>query len=103
MPSWPVSRASVHCQAAEVVQRAPILAVVGGLHTFAASDESLAWTAQKLKEAGLRHLLAGHCTGIEAAFRIRQLAGLDRKTAVVSSVGSSFTLGKGIDPRALAR
>jgi len=89
--------------AREVVQRAPILAVVGGLHTFAASDESLAWTAQKLKEAGLRHLLAGHCTGIEAAFRIRQLAGLDRKTAVVSSVGSSFTLGKGIDPRALAR
>jgi 7,8-dihydropterin-6-yl-methyl-4-(beta-D-ribofuranosyl)aminobenzene 5'-phosphate synthase len=85
------------------VESSPILAVVGGLHLFAASDETLAWTAEKLKAAGLKYLLAGHCTGIEAAFRIRQLAGLDRKTAVVSAVGSSFTLGKGIDPRALAR
>jgi 7,8-dihydropterin-6-yl-methyl-4-(beta-D-ribofuranosyl)aminobenzene 5'-phosphate synthase len=81
----------------------PILAVVGGLHTFSASDEALAWTAEKLKAAGIRYLLAAHCTGIEATFRIRQLAGLDRKTAVVSAVGSSFTLGTGIDPRALAR
>jgi 7,8-dihydropterin-6-yl-methyl-4-(beta-D-ribofuranosyl)aminobenzene 5'-phosphate synthase len=81
----------------------PVVAVIGGLHTFSASDEVLAWTADKMKAAGLRYFLAGHCTGIEAAFRIRQLAGLDRKTAVVSSVGSSFTLGKGIDPGAIAR
>ncbi len=80
-----------------------ILAVIGGLHTFSASDEVLAWTADKLKSAGMRYFLAGHCTGIEAAFRIRELAGLDRKTAVVSAVGSSFTLGKGIDPGAIAR
>jgi 7,8-dihydropterin-6-yl-methyl-4-(beta-D-ribofuranosyl)aminobenzene 5'-phosphate synthase len=79
------------------------LAVIGGLHLFAASDETLAWTSEKLKVAGLRNLLAAHCTGIEATFRIRQLAGLDRKTAVVSAVGSSFTLGKGIDPLGLAK
>lgn len=85
------------------VETAPVLAVIGGLHTFAASDEELAWTAEKLKSAGLKHFLAGHCTGIEATFRIRALAGLERKTAVVSSVGSSFTLGKGIDPGAIAR
>ena len=77
--------------------------MVGGLHTYAASDEALAWTGEKLKAAGLRYLLAGHCTGIEAAFRLRTLAGLDRKTAVVSAVGSSYTLGVGIDPRAVAR
>lgn len=81
----------------------PVIAVIGGLHTFSASDEVLAWTADKMKEAGLRYFLAGHCTGIEAAFRIRERAGLDRRTAVVSSVGSSFTLGKGIDPGAIAR
>ena len=82
---------------------APVFAVIGGLHTFQASDEVLAWTAGKLKSAGLRYFLAAHCTGIEAAFRIRQLAGLERKTAVVSAVGSSFTLGHGIDPGAIAR
>jgi len=43
-----------------------------------------------------------HCTGIEATFRIRQLAGLTRKTAVVSA-GSSFALGRGIDPLTLAQ
>jgi 7,8-dihydropterin-6-yl-methyl-4-(beta-D-ribofuranosyl)aminobenzene 5'-phosphate synthase len=89
--------------ARKAVATAPLLAVIGGLHTFEASDATLAWTAQQLKAAGLRHLLAGHCTGIEATFRIRQLAGLTRKTAVVSAVGSSFTLGKGIDPLALAQ
>jgi 7,8-dihydropterin-6-yl-methyl-4-(beta-D-ribofuranosyl)aminobenzene 5'-phosphate synthase len=81
----------------------PILAVIGGLHTFAATDAELAWTAQQLKAAGLRYLLAGHCTGIEATFRIRELAGLTRKTGVVSAVGSSFTLDKGIDPLTLAQ
>jgi hypothetical protein len=41
--------------------------------------------------------------GIEAAIRLRQLARLDRRRAVVAAVGSSFTLGQGIDPLALAR
>jgi 7,8-dihydropterin-6-yl-methyl-4-(beta-D-ribofuranosyl)aminobenzene 5'-phosphate synthase len=81
----------------------PILAVIGGLHLFAASDEVLAWTGAKLKAYEMQSLLAGHCTGIEAAYRLRQLAGLTRKTAVVSAVGSSFTLSKGFDPRRLAQ
>jgi 7,8-dihydropterin-6-yl-methyl-4-(beta-D-ribofuranosyl)aminobenzene 5'-phosphate synthase len=85
------------------VRAAPIHAVIGGLHTFAATDEQLAWTAEKLRGFGLAHLLGAHCTGIEAVYRLRQLAGLERRTAVVSAVGSSFTLGKGIDARALAR
>ena len=79
-----------------------ILAIVGGLHLFAASDDTVLWTGGRLRSFGLRYLLAGHCTGIEATFRLRQILGLDRKTAVVSAVGSSFTLGKGIDARELA-
>jgi 7,8-dihydropterin-6-yl-methyl-4-(beta-D-ribofuranosyl)aminobenzene 5'-phosphate synthase len=81
----------------------PIVAVIGGLHLFAASDEALAWTGAKLKSYGMQSLLAGHCTGIEATYRLRQSAGLTRKTAIVSAVGSSFTLGKGFDPRRLAQ
>jgi len=80
-----------------------LLAVVGGLHLFAASDQTLAWTGERLKAYQIRNLLAGHCTGIEATYRLRQSTGLDRKTAVVSAVGSSFTLGAGIDPRNLAQ
>ena len=85
------------------VREAPLLAVVGGIHLFRADDQTVAWTAEQLRAFGLKYLLGGHCTGLEATYRIRQLAGLDRKTAVVSAVGSSFTLGMGIDPRALAR
>jgi 7,8-dihydropterin-6-yl-methyl-4-(beta-D-ribofuranosyl)aminobenzene 5'-phosphate synthase len=81
----------------------PIVAVIGGLHLFAASDEALAWTGAKLKSYGMQSLLAGHCTGIEATYRLRSSTGLTRKTAIVSAVGSSFTLGKGFDPRRLAQ
>lgn len=80
----------------------PLLAVIGGLHLFNASDQTLAWTGAKLKSYRIENLLAGHCTGIEATYRLRESTGLSRKTAVVSAAGSSFTLGLGIDPRMLA-
>lgn len=86
-----------------IVRPAPVLAAVGGFHLFAASDETLAWTGGKLKEYGVAHLLGAHCTGIEAVYRLRELLGLTRATAVVAAVGSSFTLGTGIAPLALAR
>jgi 7,8-dihydropterin-6-yl-methyl-4-(beta-D-ribofuranosyl)aminobenzene 5'-phosphate synthase len=85
------------------IGRAPIHAAIGGFHLFQLDDRKLAWTATKLREFGVRHLLGAHCTGIEAVYRLRQLAGLDRSTCVVSSVGSSFRLDKGIDPLNLAR
>lgn len=89
--------------ARRAIRQAPIHAAIGGFHLFRATDEHLAWTAARLREVGLRHLLGAHCTGIEAVYRLRELAGLDRRRAVVSAVGSSFTLGAGIEPRALAR
>lgn len=89
--------------ARKIVKEAPIHAAIGGFHLFAATDDHLAWTANRLRELGLAHFLGAHCTGIEAVFRIRQLAGLTRQTAAVSAVGSSFTLGSGIDPLSLAR
>jgi 7,8-dihydropterin-6-yl-methyl-4-(beta-D-ribofuranosyl)aminobenzene 5'-phosphate synthase len=89
--------------ARKIVTTGRILAVVGGLHMFGATETELAWTAEKLRGQGLAYLLGAHCTGIEAVYRIRQLAGLDRQSAVVAAVGSSFDLTSGIDPRALAR
>lgn len=86
-----------------VIRQAPVVAAIGGFHLFNATDEQLAWTAGKLKEAGLVYLLGGHCTGIEAVYRIRQFAGLTRATAVVSAVGSTFSRGDGIASLALAR
>jgi 7,8-dihydropterin-6-yl-methyl-4-(beta-D-ribofuranosyl)aminobenzene 5'-phosphate synthase len=88
--------------ARKVVRAAPIVAAIGGFHLFAASDATLDWTGAKLKDVGLRYLIGAHCTGIEAVYRLRQITGLTRKTAVVGSVGSSFTLGAGITALSLA-
>lgn len=81
----------------------PAYAIIGGLHLFAASDSALAWTAAHLRSDHLGYLLGAHCTGIEAVFRIRELAALGRKRAVVAAVGSSFDASKGIDPLSLAQ
>lgn len=89
--------------ARKTIQTAPIYAAIGGFHLFALNDEKLNWTASKLKEFGLKNFLGAHCTGIEAVYRIRQQAGLDRQSCVVSAIGSSFSLDKGIDPTPLAR
>lgn len=81
----------------------PVYAALGGFHLYQASDETLAWTASKLREFGLRNLLGAHCTGIEAVYRLRQLTGLDRKTAAVGAVGGGFNLATGLDPGSIAR
>jgi 7,8-dihydropterin-6-yl-methyl-4-(beta-D-ribofuranosyl)aminobenzene 5'-phosphate synthase len=85
------------------IRNAPLHAVIGGLHLYQASDETLAWTGAKLKEFGLENLLGAHCTGIEAVYRLRQLTGLTRATAVVGAVGAGFTLPGGLAPGSIAR
>ena len=78
-------------------------AVIGGLHLFRASDEQLNWTGDEFRRFKVANLLGAHCTGIEAVYRLRQRAGLTRRTAVVGAVGSTFTLDEGIAAGALAR
>lgn len=85
------------------IKNAPILAAIGGFHLFAATDQELDWTANKLKEFNTKNFIGAHCTGLEAVYRIRQQASLNRKTCVVGAVGATFSLDKGIDPLYLAQ
>ncbi len=89
--------------ARNTIRPARVHALIGGIHLFNASEETLRWTAGKLNEFGVDHLLGAHCTGIETVYRYRHDLGLDRAHAVVAAVGSSFELGKGIDPGIIAR
>src|SRR5581483_2140082 len=82
---------------------APVYGVVGGLHLFNASDDRVDWTADEFKQFRVSNLLGAHCTGIEAVYRLRDHAGMSRKSAVVSTVGSTFTLSQGVDTGALAK
>ena len=93
-----------------LLTRRPAVAFVTGMASHVAmdmvlhwGDERLDWTAGKLREFGVKYLLGGHCTGIEAVYRLRQQIGLTRQECVVSAVGSSFTLDRGIDPLLLSR
>jgi 7,8-dihydropterin-6-yl-methyl-4-(beta-D-ribofuranosyl)aminobenzene 5'-phosphate synthase len=85
-----------------IVGPQPVFAVIGGLHLYAKSDEVVDWTGAQLRRLGVKYILAGHCTGIEATWRLRNDLGLTRATAPVSSVGSSFTLGRGIQSGRIA-
>jgi 7,8-dihydropterin-6-yl-methyl-4-(beta-D-ribofuranosyl)aminobenzene 5'-phosphate synthase len=89
--------------ARETIRAAPIVAMVGGLHLFAADASVLDWTAEKLRGMELGNLLGAHCTGIEAVQILRGRLGLDRRTCVVGEVGSGFELGEGIRPGTIAR
>lgn len=82
---------------------ARVHALIGGIHLFNAREETLAWTAGKLKEYGVDNFIGAHCTGIETVYRFRQELGLDRAHAVVGAVGAAFELGKGIAARNIAR
>ena len=53
------------------VRAAPVFAALGGFHLFPATDETLDWTAGKLRGMGLQNLLGAHCTGIEAVYALR--------------------------------
>ena len=90
-------------QVQQTIQDQPIQALMGGMHLFAADDETLGWTADKLRLIGIEHLMAGHCTGIEPLYRLRAGLNLSRKTAVVGAVGSRFVYGEGIYPTAIAQ
>ena len=85
------------------IQNHSIQALMGGMHLYAANDETLGWTADRLREIGLQHLMAGHCTGVEPLMRLRTGLNLSRETAVVGAVGSRFVYGEGIHPTSIAR
>ena len=89
--------------AREAVRAAPVHALIGGLHLFPADAAALDWTAGKLRDAGVAHLLGAHCTGVESVYTLRGGLGLDRAHCVVGAVGSGFELGRGILPSTIAR
>jgi 7,8-dihydropterin-6-yl-methyl-4-(beta-D-ribofuranosyl)aminobenzene 5'-phosphate synthase len=81
----------------------PIYTLIGGFHLFAATDQQLDWTADKMKDFGVSYLIGAHCTGIEAVYRIREKLNLPRHSAVVGAVGATFVLGEGIHPGRIAQ
>jgi len=98
-----------HAGAINIARRAralgggkPLLALIGGLHTFNLSDARLDWTGAELKTTGVKYMLLGHCTGIEATMRLRAATGLTRRTSAYGATGATFELGRGLNARPIA-
>ncbi len=89
--------------ARQFLRPAPIEAAIGGFHLFSAKNETLDWTADKLKEYKTAQILGAHCTGIESVYYLRQKLGLNRHTCIVGTVGAIFDLKDGIRTGAIAR
>jgi 7,8-dihydropterin-6-yl-methyl-4-(beta-D-ribofuranosyl)aminobenzene 5'-phosphate synthase len=85
------------------IRPAPVDAAIGGFHLYAASDETLDWTAGKLKEFQIAQLMGAHCTGIESVYYLRRKMGLSRHNCVVGTVGAIFDLKDGIKTGRIAR
>ena len=85
------------------IRHAPVDAAIGGFHLYNASDETLDWTAGKLKEFQTAQLMGAHCTGIESVYYLRRKMGLNRHTCVVGTIGATFDLKDGIKTGRIAR
>ncbi len=89
--------------ARRAIRDTPIDAAIGGLHLLTSNEETLTWTSKQLRTLEVRHLLAAHCTGLEATYRLRERGGFTRATASVAAVGASYDSVKGINSLYLAR
>ena len=73
---------------------------MSGLGSTTQAANLFALSAPRSPDVHLIESEAGHQLFVADGSRLFRL---DRKTAVVGAVGSSFVLGQGIDPRDLAR
>ena len=85
------------------IRPAPVDAAIGGFHLYNASDQTLDWTAGKLKELQTAQLMGAHWTGIESVYYLRRRMGLNRHNCVVGTIGATFDLKDGIKTGRIAR
>lgn len=83
-----VVNASRH--AVELSKGTPLYAVMGGYHLADAGPEHIESTANDLKTLDVKVLLAGHCTGWRAKFKLQQV--FPDGCLVPSFVGNKFVL-----------
>ncbi len=74
-----------------IIPNRPIYNIIGGFHLLKLNEKKLEWTANKMKEAGVKYFVGAHCTGINSTYLIRNYMSLSKKNALVGSVGTYIT------------
>ena len=83
------------------IENKPIYMGIGGFHLFRANDDTVSWTATKLKSFGLKKLVGAHCTGAHATFKIAQLLGLPRPHVSIGAIGTRIDTQSAIIPASI--
>ena len=83
------------------IKKQPIIMGVGGFHLFRASDETVSWTAGKLKEFGCQKFVGAHCTGARATYHIRDHLGLPDSSVSIGAVGTRIDTDLVIHPASI--
>ena len=74
-----------------IIPNRPIYKIIGGFHLLNLKQDKLEWTAQKMKEFGVKYFVGAHCTGLNSTYSIRNFMNLSSEKAVVGSVGTYIT------------
>ena len=80
------------------ISELPPKAAIGGFHLYAASDEVMTWTSQRISDLQVSYLVGAHCTGIGRVFTIRKRAKMDHSRIRVGAIGTRFNGAQGIVP-----
>ena len=68
-----------------------VIGAIGGFHLFRSSDEVISKTGKALKDFGLKQLVGGHCTGINAARTIADIASISKDNLSHGAIGTVVT------------
>lgn len=74
-----------------IIPNRPIYKIIGGFHLLNLKQDKLEWTAQKMKEFGVKYFVGAHCTGLNSTYSIRNFMNLSSEKALVGSVGTYIT------------
>ena len=74
-----------------IIPNRPIYKIIGGFHLLNLKQDKLEWTAQKMKEFGVKYFVGAHCTGLNSTYSIRNFMNLSSEKAIVGSVGTYIT------------
>ncbi|MEK9741277.1 MAG: MBL fold metallo-hydrolase [Flavobacteriaceae bacterium] len=81
----------------KIIPNRPIIKLIGGFHLLNLNHEKLEWTANSMKESGVKYFVGAHCTGLNSTYSIRNFMNLSSKNVIVGSVGTYIT-NEGIFP-----
>lgn len=83
------------------IDNQPVYMGVGGFHLFRATDETISWTADKLKKFGLKKMVGAHCTGAHATATIAQTLDLPRRSVSIGAIGTRVDRDLAIIPASI--